>query len=109
MFILTSDFNCLLYKHSVEEGTYQLQSSGNISENIGQKREPHYSIFVGSKYIALMLYENTVKIVPLKKEEGNIVLKNPFNIRIRHPEAQLLIPLHLDDKVSDGTIAVFYQ
>ena len=56
-----------------------------------------------------MLYENTVKIVPLKKEEGNIVLKNPFNIRIRHPEAQLLIPLHLDDKVSDGTIAVFYQ
>lgn len=56
-----------------------------------------------------MLYENTVKIVPLKKEEGNIVLKNPFNIRIRHPEAQLLIPLYLDDKVSDGTIAVFYQ
>jgi len=44
-------------------------SKGNIAENMGQKRNPPYPVFLGAnnKYIGLLLYENIVKIIPLQK------------------------------------------
>ena len=58
-----------------------------------------------------MLYENTVKIIPLEKEGESVVMKNSFNMRIRHPEAHKILPIYQEGELgntSDGAIAVFY-
>eukprot|EP00347_Sterkiella_histriomuscorum_P011081 403373826 len=111
IFVLTADFNCLLFAHDTKQGIVCL-STGNISDVTGQKREPPYSVFLGSdgRYIGLMLYENIIKIIPLVKgQNGKLALSNAFNVRIKHPEAHQIIPLLDDEQNGHSAIAVFYQ
>jgi hypothetical protein len=95
IFILTTEFHCMLYEHSAKTQTMEIVSEGPLLDVIGSKREPPYSVFVGpqSKYIALMLYENLVKIIPLSFSGKQVQLNASFNIRIRHPEALMIMPL----------------
>ena len=111
LFILTADFNCMLLSHCNKQGLTTL-STGNISDLTGQKREPPYSVFLGSngKYIGLMLYENIIKIIPIVKQGNKISLSNAFNVRIRHPEAHQVIPLFEDESAAgNSALSVFYQ
>ncbi|CDW78610.1 dna damage-binding protein 1 [Stylonychia lemnae] len=111
LFVLTAEYNCLLFAHDHKQGIHCI-STGNIQDITGQKREPPYSVFLGSngKYIGLMLYENIIKVIPLVKSQNNkIALSNAFNVRIRHPEAHQIIPLMEDDQPGSSTLAVFYQ
>jgi hypothetical protein len=68
LFVLTQNFNCALIFYSLETKNIETISRGNLSEKgTGDKRERPYPIFVGTdtKFIALMLYENVIKIIPL--------------------------------------------
>ena len=57
-----------------------------------------------------MLYDNIIKIIPLAgKDSDSVHLLNSFNIKIRHPEALMSMPLHFDLHPSDGgALAIFY-
>jgi hypothetical protein len=74
-------------------------SVGDLTEQNWQKKEAPYSVFVDpkSRYIALMLYENNIKIIPLGRENDEVVLRNSFNLRIRHPEAHQILPFFQDE------------
>lgn len=102
----------MLYKFTPENGVV-LVSTGTIADAAGSKREPPYSMFVDqkSRFIALLLYENTVKIIPVGKQEDNLVLRNSFSVRIRHPEVHKILNINNDDlgNQGDGIIAVLYQ
>ncbi len=112
LFVLTSDLTCMLYKFSHDKGV-SLTSTGSIADLTGSRREPPFSLFVDpkSRFIALLLYENTLKIIPLGKQDDVVVLKNSFNVRIRHPEVHKILSLQQDElgMIGDGTIAVLYQ
>jgi hypothetical protein len=73
LFILTGEFTFYFYKHSHREGLC-LVSTGCLVDVIGQKREHPYSVVVGAKnkFIALNLYENMVKIIPVEKIGGQV-------------------------------------
>lgn len=110
LFILTSDFTFYLYKHSAKEGL-TLINSHSLKDPIAQRRDPPYSVVLGakSKFLALNLYENMVKVIPIEKSGGVVQATSTFNLRIRHPEAISFIPLHQDELVHDGPLMVFYK
>lgn len=71
LFVLTKNFNCALLYYSQAKNSVEVISRGNLEEKgTGEKRERPYPIFVGSesKFIALMLYENVIKIIPLVRK-----------------------------------------
>lgn len=45
LFVLTTDFTCMLYKFTPDKGTV-LVSTGSIADAAGSKREAPYSMFV---------------------------------------------------------------
>lgn len=65
----------------------------------GEKRERPYSIFVDndSKFIAMMLYENVIKIIPLVHKADSVYplqLSNAINLRIKHSDVADVIQLN---------------
>ena len=66
IFLLTSNFNSYLYRYTSDKG-FVIQSHGNIADIHGTKKEAPYSCFLGSngKEIVMMLYDNTIKVIPL--------------------------------------------
>jgi len=111
LFVLTSNYNSILYRYTIENG-FVVQSQGNISDVNGAKREAPYSCFVGAngKNIVMMLYDNIIKVIPLAgKDQDTVHLQNSFNIKIRHPESHMVMPLYFELHPSDGALAIFYQ
>lgn len=57
-----------------------------------------------------MIYENVIKVIPIMKMQSNkISLSNAFNVRIRHPDVNSIIPLFEHDAEKGATFGVFYQ
>jgi hypothetical protein len=53
-------------------------------------------LFLGAnkRYIALMLADNALKIIPLvKNPQTKVQLSAAFNVRIRHPEINQIFPM----------------
>ena len=71
-------------------------------------------MFVGqdSKFIALMLYDNVIKIVPIVTKNDSpfaILLSTAFNLRVRHSDVSDIIPLFNDRVETEPVFAVLYQ
>lgn len=66
-------------------------------------------MFLGpnKKYIALMLADNCLKIIPLVRNiHTKVQLSAAFNVRIMHPEISQVIPIH-NSKTQDQHIGLF--
>lgn len=89
-------------------------SRGSLSEKgNGDRRQGPFPIFVGqdNKFIALMLYDNVIKIVPIVTKNDSpfaILLSTAFNLRVRHSDVSDIIPLYNDRVESDPVFAVLY-
>lgn len=90
LFLITNNFNCALLCFSKGSMEIEVVSRGNIAEKlIHERKEPPYPIFLGQSgtYIALMLYHNLLKIVPLVKSSyANYYcsLTHATSVRVRH-------------------------
>jgi hypothetical protein len=65
-----------------------------------------------NKFIALMLYDNVIKIVPIVTKNDSpfaILLSSAFNLRVRHSDVSDIIPLYNDKIETDPVFAVLYQ
>ena len=110
IFVLTSNFKCVLYRYSPESGI-SIASEGNIADTLSQPKEPPFSMFIGTsgKCICMMLYDNILKVIPLSgKDHRSVKLQNSFNIRLKHTEAHQITPMFGDLTQSDSTVGVFY-
>lgn len=86
-------------------------SSHSLADSNMIPREPPYSVVLGAKgnFLAINLYENIVKIIPLEWTPAGIQATQPFNVRVRCPEAISLMPLCLEEIVHDGPVMIFYR
>lgn len=115
LFVLTQSFNCALVMYSPMGNRIDVVSRGCLSEKgNGDRRHAPFPIFVGqdSKFIALMLYDNMLKIVPIVSKHDSpfaILLSSAFNLRVRHSDVSDIIPLYNDRSESDPVFAVLYQ
>ena len=114
LFVLTQSFNCALIMYSPMGNRIDVVSRGCLSEKgNGDRRQAPYPIFVGqdNKFIALMLYDNVIKIVPIVTKHDSpfaILLSTAFNLRVRHSDVSDIIPLYNDRIESDPVFAVLY-
>lgn len=92
----------------------EVASRGVLAEKgNGDRREKPFPIFLGqdSKFIALMLYENVIKIVPIVSKTDSpfvVQLSNAINLRVRHSDVSDIIPLYNEKNESDPVFAVLY-
>lgn len=110
VFILTVELGFLFYRHHSKDGL-TLMSEGSLVDIIGSKRDAPFDVVVGpkSRFLALMIYDNTVKILPIEKVNGVIQIAQPFNLKIRYPEALSIMPYYQEEQVLDGPLLVFYK
>ena len=114
LFVLTQSFNCALIMYSPTSQRIDVVSRGCLSEKgNGDRRQGPFPIFVGqdSKFIALMLYDNVIKIVPIATKNDSpfaIVLSTAFNLRVRHSDVSDIIPLYNDRVETEPVFAVLY-
>ena len=68
LFVLTQSFYCALLAYNSEKNRIEVISRGNFSEKVSvERKEPPYPTFLAEdhSFIALMLFENIIKIIPL--------------------------------------------
>jgi hypothetical protein len=67
LFVLTQGLHCLLLGFNKQSQRAELISKGYLKEQNQVPRDPPYPLFLGpnKKYIALMLADNCLKIIPL--------------------------------------------
>ena len=99
LFVLTDSFHCALLAYNQTQHSLEVVSRGNVAEKSnGERREPPYSVFLGEggAFVALMLYENVLKVIPLVAHDGGrhlMQLTNAINVRIRHSEVSQVVPV----------------
>ena len=99
LFVLTDNFNCCLLAYNIVSNKIDVVSRGCLSEKgTGERRERPYPIIVDEKFIAIMLYDNVIKIIPLihkpkPDSQFAISLSNALNLRVRHSEVNDVIQL----------------
>jgi hypothetical protein len=113
IFVLTQSFQCALLAYNSERNRIEVVSKGNFSEKPSvERKEPPYPTFLAedNSFIALMLFENIIKIIPFIPGEGDyrLQLTNAVNLRIRHSDVSAVIPLHNTFDVNP-TFGVLYQ
>ena len=69
LFIITQGFNVALVCHNQANNNLEVVSRGKIAEMMHERKDPPYPIFLGQtgNFIALMLYHNIIKVIPLVK------------------------------------------
>ena len=111
LFVLTQGLHCLLLGFNKKTQRAELISKGYLKDVNCVPREPPYPLFLGpnKKYIALMLSENVLKVIPLvRNAQTKIQLSAAINMRIRHPDVNQIIPLtNLDGP--EQHVGVFIQ
>lgn len=96
LFVLTKGLHCLLLGFNKKTQKAELISKGYLRDKNSIDIQPPYSLFLTSneKYIAMMVQLNVLKIIPIVHNSNTkIVLSQAFNVRIRHPEVNLVVPL----------------
>lgn len=96
LFVLTKNLHCLLLAFNKDKGKAVLISKGYLRDRNCIDLEPPYSIFLasGGKCIAMMIHQNLLKLIPIvKNSKTKMQLSQAFNIRIRHPEVNQIVPL----------------
>jgi hypothetical protein len=109
LFVLTQGLHCLLLGFNKKTQRAELISKGYLKEQNQVQRDPPYPLFVGpnKKYIALMLADNCLKIIPLVRNiNTKLQLSAAFNVRIMHPEIAQIIPIQ-NLKSGDQHIGLF--
>jgi hypothetical protein len=95
LFVLTDNFNCCLLCYNVINNKIDVVSRGCLSEKgTGERRERPYPIIVDHRFIAVMLYDNVIKIIPLVHKSDSpfaVQLSNALNLRVRHSEVNDVI------------------
>ena len=71
LFIVTQGFNVALLNHNVSNNSIDVVSRGKIAEQMHERKDPPYPIFLGQtgNFIALMLYQNIIKVIPLVAQD----------------------------------------
>ena len=98
LFVITQGFNVALLCHNLANNNIEVVSRGKIAEMMHERKDPPYPIFLGQtgNFIALMLYHNIIKVIPLVRQESaghTVVLTHAMNIRVRHSNVLQVIPL----------------
>lgn len=96
LFVLTRGLHCLLLGFKKETQRAELISKGYLRDQNCVEREPPFPVFLSSnqKFIGLMLSDNVLKIIPLvKNAQTKVQLSPAFNVRIMHPDVNLVVPL----------------
>jgi hypothetical protein len=112
IFVLTQSFSCALLAYNKEKNRIDCVSRGNFSEKVSvEKKEPPYPTFLAedNSFIALMLFENLIKIIPLvPSQEKRLVLANAVNLRVKHSDISAVIPLYSNES-AQPQFGVLYQ
>ena len=100
LFVLTKGLHCLLLGFNKDKQKTELISKGYLRDRNSIELDPPYSMFLAcdGKAIAMMIHTNLLKVIPIvRNSKTKIVLSQAFNVRIRHPEVNLIIPLSQHD------------
>ena len=112
--MLTQSFYCALIAYNKERNRIEVVSRGSFSEKVSvERKEPPYPAFLSedNSFIALMLFENIIKIIPLvhNAESGfRLQMSNAVNIRVRHSDVTTIVPLYRESQKDDPTFGILY-
>lgn len=111
--MLTKGLHCLLLGFNKDKQKAELISKGFLRDRNCIDIDPPYSVFLGcgGKCICMMIHQNLMKVIPIvRSPKTKIALSQAFNIRIRHPEVNMIVPLHTNvDEQEDANGAPLSQ
>ena len=96
IFVLTKNLYCLLIGFNKEKRKAELISKGHLKDRNCLDLDPPYSCFLScnNKCIIMMIHQNLLKVIPIvRNAKTKIQLSQSFNVRIKHPDVSLIVPM----------------
>ena len=117
LFIILANFTVALVCFNRRDSRFEVVSRGNISEKVlHDQKDPPYPIFLGQtgKFIALMLYHNILKVIPLVARDDPSApyicsLTHATAVRVCHSNVMQVVPLYQESSAEQPTFGIVYQ